>query len=152
MDEVSLRIEAPAEELYDLLTDVTAMGRWSPECTGGAWLDGATGPAAGARFKGTNKRGVMRWTTHCEVTRAQRPEVFEWQVKESGMIWGYRFEPDGPDGQATVVTEYRRQTRDTPWYIKAVQRSGLLGRDREALMVDGMRRTLEQLKAAAETS
>jgi hypothetical protein len=34
--------------------------------------------------------------------------------------------------------------------IKLVQRSGLIGRNREAILVDGMRNTLVRLKAAAE--
>jgi len=50
MNEVSIPVAAPPERLYDLITDVTQMGRWSPECTGGKWLGGAAGPAAGARF------------------------------------------------------------------------------------------------------
>ena len=148
MDEVSLHIDAPAERIYDLITDVTQMGRWSPECTGGRWLGDASAPAVGARFKGKNKRGLMRWSTTCEVTKAERGEAFEWQVAESGMRWGYRLEPDG-DG--TLVTEFRDQTRDFPLYVKAVQKSGLLGKDRDTLMVDGMRQTLERLKAAAES-
>jgi uncharacterized protein YndB with AHSA1/START domain len=148
MDEVSLHIDAPAERIYDLLADVTQMGRWSPECTGGKWLDGSTGPTVGARFKGSNKKGLMRWSTTCEVTKADRPSAFEWQVAESGMLWGYRFEPDGG---GTLVTEYREKTRDTPFYVKAVQKSGLIGKDREGLMVDGMKATLEKVKQAAES-
>lgn len=144
-----MRIAAPPEQLYDLITDVANMGRWSPECTGGKWLDGASGPAVGARFKGSNRHGPVRWSTHCEVTKAERGRAFEWQVRESGMRWGYRFEPDG---DATVVTEYREKTRETPFYVKAVQRSGLIGRDRDRLMVDGMRDTLTRLKEAAEAS
>lgn len=147
MDEVSLRIEAPAERLYDLLTDITQMGRWSPECTGGSWVGGSSGAAVGARFKGKNKHGVMRWSTACTVTKADRPSVFEWQVAQSGMLWGYRFVPDG---SGTVVTEYREKTKGTPFYVKLVQKSGLIGRDREQLMVEGMRATLERVKAAAE--
>lgn len=144
---MSVRISAPAEQVWDLVADVTQMGRWSPECTGGRWTGGAAGPAVGAAFKGSNRHGPVRWSTRCEVTKAERGRAFEWQVAESGMRWGYRFEPDG---DATIVTEYREKTRETPWYVRAVQRSGLLGRDREALMVEGMRRTLERLKEAAE--
>jgi uncharacterized protein YndB with AHSA1/START domain len=146
-DEVSLHIDAPAEVVYDLVSDVTAMGRWSPENTGGRWLGGATGPAVGARFRGSNRHGIVRWWTHCTVTVADPPTAFEFRVAESQMIWGYRFEPEG-DG--TLVTEYRRHTRPVNPAVKLVQRSGLLGRDREELMVDGMRTTLERLKAAAE--
>lgn len=152
MDEVSLRIDAPAERIYDLVSDITQMGRWSPECTGGRWLDGATGPAVGARFKGTNKRGVMRWSTQCTVTVADRPSRFEWQVAQSGMRWGYRFEPVDGGTEVTEVTEYREKTRETPFYVRLVQRSGLLGRDRERLMVDGMRATLQRVKEAAEAT
>ena len=63
-DSVSLRIEAAPEALYDLISNPATMGDLSPECTGGHWLDGATGPAVGARFKGTNKRGPIRWSTN----------------------------------------------------------------------------------------
>jgi uncharacterized protein YndB with AHSA1/START domain len=147
VDEVSVTINAPAETVYDLITDVSQMGRWSPECTGGKWVDGASGPAVGARFKGSNRHGLARWTTHCTVTKAERPRMFEWEVKESGMRWGYRFEP--ADG-GTKVTEYREQTRDTPVYIKLIQKSGLIGRNRDQLLVDGMRQTLERVKEAAE--
>jgi len=147
VDEVSVSVRAPAEKLYDLITDVSQMGRWSPECTGGRWLDGATGPAVGARFRGSNRHGLARWSTRCTVNKADRGRAFEWQVQESGMRWGYRFEPDG---EGTTVTEYREQTAETPFYIKLVQRSGLIGRNREQLLVDGMRQTLERLKVAAE--
>ena len=148
MDEVSLHIDAPAEHIYDLIADVTQMGRWSPECTGGTWLGGASAPAVGARFKGSNKKGLMRWSTKCEITKADRGSAFEWQVADSGMLWGYRFEADG-DG--TLVTEYRDKTRDIPAYVKLVQKSGILGKDREGLMVAGMKATLAKVKAAAES-
>jgi uncharacterized protein YndB with AHSA1/START domain len=147
MDEVSMHIDAPADRIYDLVADITQMGRWSPECTGGRWVGDATGAAVGARFKGSNKHGPMRWSTACEVTKADRPRAFEWQVTQSGMRWGYRFEPEG-DG--TLVTEYREKTQDTPLYVRLVQRSGVIGRDREALMIKGMKATLERVKAAAE--
>jgi hypothetical protein len=147
-DEVSLHVDAPAEQLYDMVTDIARMGDWSPENTGGRWMGGATGPALGAKFLGWNKHGLIRWFTRCTVTRADRPDGFEFQVNESKMIWGYRFEADPAGG--TLVTEYRRHTKPVNAVIGLVQRSGMLGKDREQLMVDGMRATLERLKAAAE--
>ena len=56
------RINAPAEAVYDLVTDVTRMGEWSPENEGGEWLDAARGPVVGARFRGRNKR-KLSWKT-----------------------------------------------------------------------------------------
>jgi len=148
MDEVSIEVAAPPEKVWALLTDVTQMGRWSPECVRCTWLDGATGPAIGARFKGKNKHGLVSWSTTSTITKADAPTAIEWQVDKSGMQWGYRFEPDGEGG--TRVTEYREKTKDTPLYVKLAQGSGLLGLHREQLMVEGMHQTLERLKAAAE--
>jgi uncharacterized protein YndB with AHSA1/START domain len=149
VDEVSVAVDAPPERVWALVTDITKMGRWSPECTGGEWRSGARGPAVGAKFVGRNQRGLMRWTTHCTVTAAAEPTHFEWRVFESGMRWGYRFEPsDG--GRRTIVTEYREHSRPYPVFVKWVVRTGLLGRDREKMLVDGMRETLERVKAAAE--
>lgn len=58
-DEVSIVIDAPADRLYDIVSDVSKMGRLSPECTGGKWLGGAKGPSVDARFKGRNRRGPV---------------------------------------------------------------------------------------------
>ena len=148
MDEVTVQVAAPPERVWSLVTDVTQTGRWSPECTSCEWDAGANGPAVGATFKGHNRHGFMRWTTHCEVVAAEEPTHFAFQVKESGMRWGYRFEPDGTGG--TKLTEYRDKTRPVPLPIRMVQKSGILGRDREGLMVKGMRETLERVKAVAE--
>nr|MDQ3294217.1 SRPBCC family protein [Actinomycetota bacterium] len=95
MDEASLHIDAAPDALYDIVSDLPGMGRLSPENTGATWIKGATGPAVGARFRGGNKHGVMRWWTHGVITKADRPKQIEWDVKESGTRWGYRFEPAG---------------------------------------------------------
>jgi uncharacterized protein YndB with AHSA1/START domain len=53
----SVDIAAPPELVYDLITDVTRMGDWGPECYRCEWLDGATAPSIGARFRGYDRRG-----------------------------------------------------------------------------------------------
>ena len=85
-DQTSLRIAASPQRIYDLVTDVAGMGRLSPECTGGRWLDGATGPAVGARFKGSNKRGFVRWSTTNTVVAAEPGVVFSFETGDSGKM------------------------------------------------------------------
>ena len=51
-DQVVLEIDAPPEVVYDLVADVTRTPEFSPEVRRCTWLDGATGPAVGARFRG----------------------------------------------------------------------------------------------------
>jgi hypothetical protein len=45
MGEARLRIDAAPERVYDLVSDITRMGEWSPENLCGHWLDRADGPA-----------------------------------------------------------------------------------------------------------
>jgi len=147
-DSASLTISADAERLYDLVTDVANMGRLSPECTGGTWLGDATGPAVGARFKGTNKRGMIRWSTKNDVVAAERGRVFSFETESSGARWTYTFTPDG---DATVVTESREMFKERPASAKFFSKwllGGTAEHDQE--MVDGMRATLERLRALAE--
>ncbi|WP_326999962.1 SRPBCC family protein [Dactylosporangium sp. NBC_01737] len=54
-----------------LLADVTRMGRWSPECYRCEWDDAGTGGVPGARFRGSSRSGVFRWTRECVVTVAE---------------------------------------------------------------------------------
>ncbi|MFN2524390.1 MAG: SRPBCC family protein, partial [Mycobacteriales bacterium] len=52
----STDVDAPADVVWGLVSDLPGMGRLSPENTGGRWSGGATGPAVGARFRGANRR------------------------------------------------------------------------------------------------
>jgi len=148
-DSATLVISASPERLYGLVTDVAGMGRLSPECTGGKWLDGATGPTVGARFRGTNRRGIVRWSTTSTVVVADPGREFTFQTPDSGAQWSYRFEPVG---DATRVTESRRMFMERPalarWFSKLLL-GGTESHDRE--MDAGMMVTLERLKALADS-
>lgn len=149
-DSVSLRIEASPEALYELVSDPATMGELSPECTGGHWLDGATGPAVGARFKGTNKRGFVRWSTKSTVITAEPGRAYAFEVGDSGTRWSYTFEPDGT---GTVVTESRAASKPYPFIAKAFTTVALGGVERHTQELrDGMAATLERLKSLAEAS
>ena len=124
------------------------MGRWSPECWKCTWLDGATGPAVGARFKGYNKRGVMRWSTVSTIVVADEPSHIVWEVDESGMRWGYRITADGAG--RTSPSTVRRSVRSRGG-SESVYASRLLGRDPDAIVRKGMSETLARLKTGAET-
>lgn len=148
VDEATVVIDSDPETIWALITDITRMGEWSPEARGGRWFGGARGPAAGARFVGFNAHGPVWWITRCTVVEFDPPHRFAFRVAESGMTWGWRLEPAA--GGGTGVTQWREHTASTNFLVRAVQRSGLIGRDRERLMVDGMHRTLGALKSHLE--
>ena len=147
-DEVSLHIDAPPERIYEIVSDIAQMGRLSPECTGGTWLDGATGPAVGARFKGSNKRGVARWSTTNEVVAAEPGRLFSFETQQSAARWTYRMEPEGT---GTVVTETRELYKKRPTVATIFTKIFLGGDDsHDDELRKGMRQTLERVKQLAE--
>jgi hypothetical protein len=97
----------PVEEMWRGVTAVERYGDWSPECTYGAWLDDATGPAEGSRFLARN-RFPDGFTTEvvCVVTVAAEPVRFGWDVYGGEELpfahWEYELEPQG---QRTVVRQ-----------------------------------------------
>jgi uncharacterized protein YndB with AHSA1/START domain len=147
VDEMDIEVAAAPEVVWALVTDITRTGEWSPESTGGAWRGGADGPAVGARFVGSNRHGPMRWRTHCTVVECTEPKAFAFTVAENGMTWGWRLEPTTA---GTRLTQWRDRTGRLTLLARIAVASGVLGKDREELMVDGMRRSLEAIKATAE--
>src|SRR4051812_12474080 len=75
-----VQIAARPDIVYDLITDVTRMGERSPECYRCEWLDDATGPELGTRFKGYNRIGPIRWATTSVITKAEPGREFAFTV------------------------------------------------------------------------
>jgi len=141
------RIERPAHEVWTMVTDVSRMGAWSPETMSAEWIDGATGPAVDARFKGKNRRGVLRWTTTVRVDACEPGRSFEFTVlagKRDTTRWAYRFEP--VDDQTCDVTE----SYEVLWEPRYA-RIFMPEKRRGPQLDEGIELTLARLKAAAET-
>ena len=73
-------------------------GEWSHETHGGEWLDGADGPRAGARFRGSNRQGRFRWARTCEFLAVDEPSWIQWRTIPTrrypdSTIWTYELEP-----------------------------------------------------------
>ena len=147
-DSVTVHMNAAPERIYDLVSDVTKIGRYSPETFEAEWLDGASGPAVGARFRGhvkRNGRGPTYWT-ECQVVTAEPGREFAFGVGKPGKplnTWRYRIEPTG-DGAA--VTESFELTPNLGLRVYWA----LLGWARGRTNRDGMRTTLERIKAEVE--
>lgn len=148
MDRAERTVQAPPERVWELVSDITRAGEWSPEATGGRWRGGATGPAVGARFTGGNRHGRIRWATRCRVTECEPPHRFTFVVDESRTAWGWVLEPTA-DGATTVVA-WREKTGRAALPVRLLQRSGILGRDREGMMREGLERSLDRVKEIVE--
>ena len=69
---VTRDIAASPAKVWEMLSDLPRMGEWSPENTGGKWVRGATGPAVGARFVGSNRNGKKRGPPRARSRTASR--------------------------------------------------------------------------------
>ena len=144
--EASVEIAAPAGVVYDLIADVTRMGDRSPECYRCEWLDGATGPQVGSRFKGHNRVGLIRWSTTCVVTAAAPGREFAFTVvsRQGREETQWRYLINGSENVTTVTESY--QFLWCPW----AARVGELPFPRDKQLRHGLRETLDKIKIAAE--
>lgn len=150
-DEMTAHIHARPEQVYALVADVTRTPEFSPEILRCTWLDGATGPAVGARFEAVNK--VPRrpaWKNRPVVTVADPGREFAFcrTEKASGSIeWRYRMEQEGDGTRLTESYRVIAPLTRLGWFIIGT----LFGRhDRRADLRKGMQDTLHRIAAAAQ--
>ncbi|MEM9036679.1 MAG: SRPBCC family protein [Actinomycetota bacterium] len=148
-DSVSVVIAAEVADVWALVSDVTRIGEFSPETFEAEWLDGATGPVVGARFRGhvnRNNRGVTYWS-QCLVTECVEHEVFGFAVQAGGKtLNNWKYELRQVDGGTEVTESFRLQ----PTLANRIYWAGL-GRWRGETNRRGMRETLEAMRAVLES-
>ena len=88
----SVFVACPPAALYDMVSDVTRTGEWSPICKACWWDDGA-GPEVGAWFTGRNETADRTWETRSQVIAAERGREFAFVVGDSFVRWSYTFAP-----------------------------------------------------------
>lgn len=141
---VSIEVAATPLEVYDLVADITNMGRWSPECRACEWLDEPG--QEGSRFRGRNRNGFARWTTTAVVLTAKPGDEFAFATLHRGKPatrWTYRLTGD----ETTRLTETFVAER-TPALIALAERFVI--RNRQQQLEAGMTATLHAIKNVAE--
>lgn len=140
---VSRTVPADPDTVWAIISDPDRLAALSPETTRTEWVDGQRG--LGARFKGHNRVGWVRWTTVATVTTYEPGRAFGFETSPpSRSRWRYELEP--VDG-GTRVTESMRKQDPQPAPIRLLMR--LVGvTDRAAHLRAGMTETLERLDAA----
>jgi uncharacterized protein YndB with AHSA1/START domain len=155
-------VAARPELVWDLVADITRVGRWSPECIRAAWLGEPGRPQPGARFTGHNRfPNGFEYEVTCVVTEADRPRAFAWVVlDDSGdparpsSSWRYRIDPL-PGGGSRVRQRFTHGPGAS--YLRAAaaeapdRAAEIIAARRQGLRAN-MSATLRAMKAAAESS
>ena len=97
----SILVSRSPEELYDMVSDVTRTGQWSPICRS-CWWDEGESARVGAWFTGRNETAARTWETRSQVTVADRGREFAFVVGGSWVHWSYTF---AATDAGTLMTE-----------------------------------------------
>lgn len=146
--EATVRIAAPPEVVWGLVTDIEVPARFSSELQAVEWLDETS-------FRGRNAHAAVgEWETTSFVVERDEPTAFTWAVSDPAhpsAMWGYRLEPDG-DG--TLLTHWMRMGPAPSGLTPAIEAMP----DKEERIIErrlgehraNMEATLEGIKGIAE--
>jgi uncharacterized protein YndB with AHSA1/START domain len=143
--QAQIDIDAPVSKVWQLVSDLSRMPQWSPQCR----VMKALGPLRqGATTINLNRRGRMYWPTTSVVTEVIPEKKLAFRVPINRTIWSYELEPTE---SGTRLVESRHAENGTTAFsnmsINAMM-GGVPSFERE--LVEGMNATLSRIKAAAE--
>jgi uncharacterized protein YndB with AHSA1/START domain len=144
--EESVEINASAEDVWAVISDLQRMGEWSPQCKKMIIRGGPVG--LGTRTININRRGPLVWPTTSKVIRFAPNQELAFRVAENRTVWSYTLEPAGA---AVKVTE-RREVANGTTKVSSFLVDKMMGgtTNFEAELKLGMAETLAEIKRAAE--
>ncbi|MGB3827805.1 MAG: SRPBCC family protein [Ornithinimicrobium sp.] len=147
----SVTVEASAQRLYGLVSDVTRTGEWSPICTSCWWDDETEAAQVGAWFTGRNELPPRTWETRSVVVVADHGREFAWVVGGSFVRWGFTF---APAQRGTTLTEsWEFLPGGIAMFEEKYGDQALVEiADRTQQALDGIPKTLAAIKQIAERS
>ena len=146
--QASIEIAALPESVYDLVAEITRMGEWSPECYRCEWVGDLHKPVVGARFRGHNRMGLLRWSTTCQIVTADRGREFAFTVmhdKDDRESTRWRYCMSASD-TGTLLTE----SFEFVW-CPLPSRVGELFLPRGRVLRAGVNKTVERIREIAES-
>jgi uncharacterized protein YndB with AHSA1/START domain len=99
-------IDAPPTAVWAVVGDPRRTGDWSHECLEVEFVDGATAPAIGVRFRGRNQVGKRGWSRTCEIVGYEPGREISWRTIPTGTyrdstIWTITVDPEGSGSRIT---------------------------------------------------
>ena len=143
--QAEIEINAPVSKVWSLISDLSRMPQWSPQCR----VMKALGPLRpGTRTVNLNRRGMLFWPTTSVITEVIPERKFAFRIPLNTTVWSYELEPTAT---GTRLIETRHAENGVTAVSTAVTNAALGGVDTfERELVEGMNQGLARIKAAAE--
>ena len=140
-----IEINAPVSKVWNLVSDVGNMPKWSPQCR----VMKALGPIRpGTKTVNLNRRGLLFWPTTAVITEVLPERKFAFRIPLNTTVWSYELEPTAT---GTRLTETRIAENGVTPLSAGLTKTVLGGMDNfEREFVEGMNQGLARIKAAAE--
>ena len=145
--QAQIEIDAPVTKVWSLVSDLSRMPQWSPQCRLMKTLGGPL--RQGSRTINLNRRKFLVWPTTSRITEFIPEKKLAFRVELNNTVWSYELEPTET---GTRLTESRHAengvTAISNMTVNALF-GGVPSFERE--LVEGMNETLSRIKAAAES-
>jgi uncharacterized membrane protein len=142
----TVEIAAAPDAVWAVVSDVARMPEFSPELRH-LFVVGSKPTGVGTTMIGINRRRFVAWPTTSKVTRFEPGRAVAWKTRESGATWTYELEPTEVGTRVTGRRDLPSFTVGTTLLAPVI--GGARGHDQE--LADGIRSTLERIKATVES-
>jgi uncharacterized protein YndB with AHSA1/START domain len=138
-------IDAPVSKVWSLVSDLSRMPQWSPQCR----MMKLLGPLRpGTRTLNLNRRNMLFWPTTSTITEVVPERKLAFRIPLNTSVWTYELEPTAT---GTRLVETRHAENGVTAVSTAVTKAALGGVDSfEEELLEGMNQSLTRIKAAAE--
>ncbi|WP_326545243.1 SRPBCC family protein [Mycolicibacterium sp. ND9-15] len=139
-------INAPVAKVWELISDLKNMPRWSPQCR----LMKTFGPLRpGAKTFNLNRRGYLFWPTRSQITELIPQKKLAFRVNDNGTVWSYELEPTESGTRLVETRHAENGVKPVSNMLVNAFMGGVPNFERE--LVEGMNESLARIKAAAES-
>lgn len=147
--EVSIEINATPMQVWQVVSDLKRMPRWSPQ-TRKVVLRG--GPLQlGSTMININRRDVRVWATRSKIVAFEPGQRVAWKIKENHATWSFDLEPLDDNTRTRLIQ--RRDVSDDTTKISKLLIDKFLGGEQsyEKELTTGMRQTLQRIRGDVES-
>ncbi|WP_137148503.1 SRPBCC family protein [Mycolicibacterium sp. CR10] len=144
--QAQIDINAPVSTVWGLVSDLSKMPQWSPQCR---LMKPIGGLKQGGRTVNVNRRGYLFWPTTCRITELLPEKKLAFRVNENHTVWTYELEPTEA---GTRLVETRHAENGTTAMSAFLVNNVMGGTPNfEQELIEGMNASLTRIKAAAES-
>jgi len=143
--QAEVEINAPVSTVWSLVSDLSRMPQWSPQCRVMKLL----GPLRpGTRTLNLNRHNMLFWPTTSVITEVVPERKLAFRIPINTTVWTYELEPTAT---GTRLVETRHAEKGVTAASTAITKAALGGVDTfETALLEGMNQSLARIKAAAE--